>query len=375
MKEKVKINIKGQKKYLYSTRQITQIIDAISEKHYKNEVLREIVYSDDIRNVIVLDESAKVNQKYNDINEDNFQIDSSNLLQIYHKGLPYSLMIDKKIMLMNTTFKIFKELYQHSSEKNNKMSMETKKYLLFELYKILTSEEYSESSINEFLKQNSTYGDKKIKSIKNQIERTRTLFDKYEVYNSLDSKKKEEDDKYKDVRRIEKDFFKNFYSLSKPIIYIQLEDNSWKMLGVRMIKEKYFKHSNPKFVDINKVEQNSPLIIVLAVSSPFIPVLIKLSKSLCEASKKKKNQNKNLQEFEEIIQLTEEQYENPDLTLQEIKKIENELIEKIDELPESLQLKVKEIKEKLTENNISSLIENNLFIDKIDISEQDSRNH
>ena len=102
---------------MYSTRQITQIIDAISEKHYKNEVLREIVYSDDIRNVIVLDESAKVNQKYNDINEDNFQIDSSNLLQIYHKGLPYSLMIDKKIMLMNTTFKIFKELYQHSSEK------------------------------------------------------------------------------------------------------------------------------------------------------------------------------------------------------------------------------------------------------------------
>ena len=88
-----------------------------------------------------------------------------------------------------------------------------------------------------------------------------------------------------------------------------------------MIKEKYFKHSNPKFVDINKVEQNSPLIIVLAVSSPFIPVLIKLSKSLCEASKKKKNQNKNLQEFEEIIQLTEEQYENPDLTLQEIKKL------------------------------------------------------
>ncbi|MEJ7149254.1 hypothetical protein QJ785_10035 [Staphylococcus warneri] len=96
MKEKVKIDIKGQKKYLYSTRQITQIIDTISEKHYKNEILREIVYSDDIKNVIVLNESVKVNQKYNDINEENFRIDSSNLLQIYHKGMPYSLTIDKK---------------------------------------------------------------------------------------------------------------------------------------------------------------------------------------------------------------------------------------------------------------------------------------
>lgn len=373
MKEKVKIDIKGQKKYLYSTRQITQVIDTISEKHYKNEILREIVYSDDIKNVIVLNESVKVNQKYNDINEENFRIDSSNLLQIYHKGMPYSLMIDKKIMLMNVTFKIFKGLYQHYSEKNKKMSRETKEELLFELYEIITSEEYSESSINNFFKRNSTYDNKKIKSIKNKINNTIKMFDKYEIYKSLDSKQKE-DEKYRDIKKIEKNFLKNFYSLSKPIIYIQIENNNWKMLGVRMIKEKYFKHSNPKFVDTNKIEQNSPLTIVLAVSSTFMPILIKLSKILYESSLKKKNHNEDLKEFEEIIAITQSQYERPDLTLQEIKEIENELNERIDGLPENLQLTIKEIKEKLTENNINSILENNISIDMIDISEQDRRN-
>lgn len=373
MKEKVKIDIKGQKKYLYSTRQITQIIDTISEKHYKNEILREIVYSDDIKNVIVLNESVKVNQKYNDINEENFRIDSSNLLQIYHKGMPYSLTIDKKIMLMNVTFKIFKRLYQHYSEKNKKMSRETKEELLFELYEIITSEEYSESSINKFFKRNSTYDNKKIKSIKNKINNTIKMFDKYEIYKSLDSKQKE-DEKYRDIKKIEKNFFKNFYSLSKPIIYIQIDNSNWKMLGVRMIKEKYFKHSNPKFVDTNKIEQNSPLTIVLAVSSTFMPILIKLSKILYESSLKKKNHNEDLKEFEEIIAITQSQYERPDLTLQEIKEIENELNERIDGLPENLQLKIKEIKEKLTENNINSILENNISIDMIDISEQDRRN-
>ena len=49
MKSKIKINITGQKEYLYSTRQITQIIDIISEKHYKNEIINEIANSDKIK--------------------------------------------------------------------------------------------------------------------------------------------------------------------------------------------------------------------------------------------------------------------------------------------------------------------------------------
>ncbi|HDT6198513.1 TPA: hypothetical protein QF068_002745, partial [Staphylococcus aureus] len=211
------------------------------------------------------------------------------------------------------------------------------------------------------------------KYIKNKINNTMKLFDKYEIYKSLDSKQKE-DEKYRDIKKIEKSFSKNFYSLSKPIIYIQTENNSWKMLGVRMIKEKYFKHSNPKFVDTNKIEQSSPLIIVLAVSTTFIPILIKLSKKLYESSKKKKNHNENLKEFEEIIEMTQSQYERPDLTLQEIKEIENELNERIDGLPENLKLKIIEIKDKLTENNINSIIENDISIDMIDISEQYRRN-
>lgn len=120
---------------------------------------------------------------------------------------------------MNVTFKIFKRLYQHYSEKNKKMSRETKEELLFELYEIITSEEYSESSINKFFKRNSTYDNKKIKSIKNKINNTIKMFDKYEIYKSLDSKQKE-DEKYRDIKKIEKIFLKtSIVSLNRLFIY------------------------------------------------------------------------------------------------------------------------------------------------------------
>lgn len=370
MKEKVKISIKGQKEYLYSTRQITQIIDTISEKHYKNEILREIAYSKNIKNIIILDESVKINQKYNEIVEENFEIDSSNLLQIYHKGVPNSLLIDENILLMNTTFKIFRELYQHHSEKDIKMSLETKENLLFELYEIITSENNLEKHIYEFFKRNSTYKNAKIVSIKKKIYNTKKLYSKYKVYRSLKNEDKKKDDEYKDIRKIEKTFLRTFLRLSKPIVFVQFENGSWKMLGIRMIKEEYFTHSNPKFVDINKVEQNSPLQIVMSVSAPFIPILTKLTIAIYKSYSGKQRLKKNIQDFEKIIEMTEEQYNNPDLTLEEVKNMDIEINKKIDDLPDDIKSKIREIQETLPENNINSLIENNIYVEEIGISEQ-----
>ena len=370
MKEKVKISIKGQKEYLYSTRQITQIIDTISEKHYKNEILREIAYSKNIKNIIILDESVKINQKYNEIVEENFEIDSSNLLQIYHKGVPNSLLIDENILLMNTTFKIFRELYQHYSEKDIKMSLETKESLLFELYEIITSENNLEKRIDKFFKRNSTYKNAKIVSIKEKIYNTKKLYSKYKVYRSLKNEDNKKDDEYKDIRKIEKTFLRTFLRLSKPFVFIQFENGSWKMLGIRMIKEKYFTHSNPKFVDINKVEQNSPLQIVMSVSAPFIPILTKLTIAIWKSHSGKQRFEKNIQDFEKIIEMIEEQYNNPDLTLEEVKNMDIEINEKIDDLPEDIKSKIREIQETLPENNINSLIENNIYVEEIGISEQ-----
>ena len=77
-----------------------------------------------------------------------------------------------------------------------------------------------------------------------------------------------------------------------------------------MIKEEYFKHSNPKFLDINKIEQNSPLYIELAVSIQFIPILIKLSKSLRNSKEKDKSQEDDLRSLDEIIEMMENLYKS-----------------------------------------------------------------
>lgn len=384
MKSKIKINITGQKEYLYSTRQITQIIDIISEKHYKNEIINEIANSDKIKNIIILSESTKINQKYKDINENEFEIDSNSLLDIYHKGKPISLIIDKNIMLMNKTFELFENLYQHNNQRNIKMTLGDKEALLFELYKFILDEDYLK--VQKFFKSHSSYSKEKINSIIKSIKKTINLYKRVKTYEKLEkenkiNENKNEEDNYQDVKKIKNEFLQNFSRLSKPILYIQLDNkvndnsnlkNEWQMLGIKMIKEEYFKHSNPKFLDINKIEQNSPLYIELAVSIQFIPILIKLSKSLRNSKEKDKSQEDDLRSLDEIIEMMEKTYTNPDLTLNEINENEKELDEKIKKLPNKLKSKVYEMRNGLTEGNISSLKENKIHLTGIEINEEEN---
>lgn len=370
MKNKTKIEIKGQKKYLYSTRQITQIVDIISEKHYKNEIIQEIANTQNINNIIILDESAKVNQKYKDIHEKEFKLDSNTLLNIYHKGNPISMVIDKKIMLMNKSFELFKELYQHYRENDNKMTLDTKEKLLFELYEIITSKNYEESKLDKFFEKNSSYNQKKREKIKRELENIEILYEKHKIYKNLNNKDNVDENNYRSVKRLEKEFLKNFSKLSKPMIYVQLDNDNWKMLGIKMIKEEHFEHSNSQFLDTNKIEQNSPLLIILSVSTLFLPTLLKLSKVLCESNKKKKKQEENVKELKNIIETIEKQYKDPDLTIKKINENEHKLNEIINKLPQDLKSKVTEMKEELIKNNISPLIENNISIDKVEILEE-----
>lgn len=368
MKEKTKIEINGEKKNLYSSRQISQILDCISEKHYKNEIIHEITREYHIKNIIILDESAKLNLKYKNLNDEEFKIDSSSLLDLYHKGKPFSIIVDKKIMLMKLSFEIFEELFHHYRENKKKMDLETKRELLFELYEIVTSEKYSEEEIVSYFKRYSEYRVDKINLIKSKIQNISTLYDKYKKLSSMNISKKNSNE-YKDVKRIQKAFFNYFTRLSKPLVYIQLDNNMWKMMGVGMIQEDCFKHSNAQFLDVNKVQQNSPLIIILSVSSLFLPNLIKLSNDLIESNKKKKSNDDNLKKLESIIKSQETEYDNPDLKLEDIIEIENKLNKDIEEMPEELRNRVKEMNKIVVENNNVALKESNISIDKIEINE------
>ncbi|MFU1787509.1 hypothetical protein ACM3BO_00380 [Mammaliicoccus sciuri] len=139
-----------------------------------------------------------------------------------------------------------------------------------------------------------------------------------------------------------------------------------------MIKEEYFEHSNPQFLDINMIKQTSPLLISLAVSTPFIPIMIKLSHALYQ-SKVKDNQYKtNLTKLDDVIESNEIQLIQPDLTLNEIDEMEKKVNKKIDELPESLKSKIKEGQSAIINTSITSLRENKIYFENIEINNKDS---
>ncbi|PNZ77102.1 hypothetical protein, partial [Staphylococcus microti] len=281
MKDKIRVEISGEKKNLYSSRQITQIIDAISEKHYKNELVHEIIALNNIKNIVIMDESAKINHKYKDIDDEPFIIDSKSLLSIYHKGKLSSIIVDINLMLMSETFKIFRELYQNYNEHNEKMSIQIKEEMLFNLYSIIRTRRFTSNELDEFLQKYTSYTPRKIKSIKNKLNKTVNLYKKHKAYKYvyyIGSNK----DEYRDVIKLENEFSESFRRLSKPILYVQFDDNRWKMLGVKMIKEEHFQHSNSQFLDINTIKQESPLFIAISVSALFLPVLIELSIALCD---------------------------------------------------------------------------------------------
>ncbi|MCD5142310.1 hypothetical protein IVP04_13335 [Mammaliicoccus sciuri] len=370
MKEKTNIEIKGEKQKLYSSRQITQIIDLISEKHYKNEIIVEISNKNNIKNIIILDESIKMNQKYIGLVEDNFVIDSKSLLSIYHKGKPYSASIDLNIILMRECFIIFHQIFQHYQDNGHKMNMDDKETLLYELYQLLlnVNEEKFNSRFEKYFESHTSFDKKKVKRLKENLNKQLDLYNKFEIYNSTKANNDFKEENYKDVIRLEKQFIYHFNRLSKPMLYVQFENDQWKMLGVKMIKEEYFEHSNPQFLDINMIKQTSPLLISLAVSTPFIPIMIKLSHALYQ-SKVKDNQYKtNLTKLDDVIESNEIQLIQPDLTLNEIDEMEKKVNKKIDELPESLKSKIKEGQSAIINTSIPSLRENKIYFENIEIN-------
>lgn len=375
MKEKTNIQIRGEKQKLYSSRQITQIIDMISEKHYKNEIIVEISNFKNIKNIIILDESIRINQKYKGINEDQFGIDSKSLLAIYHKGKPYSISIDLKIILMRESFKIFHQLYQHYQENGNKMTMTDKENLLYELYQILLMAETEEfnSRFEQYFENNSSFDRNRISNIRKNLMRELDLYNKFEVYRSIKKNNNVKEENYKDVIRLEKQFVNHFNNLSKPMVYIQNKNEQWRLLGVKMIKEEYYEHSNPQFLDINLVKQNSPLLIILAVSTPFIPIMIKLSNALYQSKMKDNRYKANLNKLDDVIKIDEAKLNQPDLTLNEILEIDKNVNEGIDNLTESQKTKVREMQADLIETGISTLKENKLYFENIEINDEISK--
>ena len=76
-------------------------------------------------------------------------------------------------MLMNKTFELFENLYQHNNQRNIKMTLGDKEALLFELYKFILDEDYLK--VQKFFKSHSSYSKEKINSIIKSIKNNKSL--------------------------------------------------------------------------------------------------------------------------------------------------------------------------------------------------------
>lgn len=320
-KQHKKLNIKfagERKEMLYSTWQITKILDTIGDYNYKKNIIRELVEVQDIKNIIILDESAKVKLKYSKEDGNTFELNSDTLLELYHKGAPISLNIDRKYLIMYFTFKIFSKLYKEYNNNNEeKIDYATKKNLLFQIY-----EELLGNNI-DFLKKIKKQYKIEISEYENEISNIDKLLFKEELFDNLDAEERNKEE-YDDVRKMRNRFFYYFNTLNRPLIYVEFEDESYQLVGSNMINSKKFNHDNVDFLETKLIKQNSPLELILGVSIALLPQYTNLAIVLYNH---KREDKEDLEEISFLEDKVEELKNGPYFKLD--KKEENEFSEEL----------------------------------------------
>ncbi|HHC9127282.1 TPA: hypothetical protein ACN2RH_001744 [Staphylococcus aureus] len=301
--------IEGEEK-LYSPWQITRILDVLGDFYYKEFLLLELKQRSDVKNVYVMDQSIKINLKYLQEDGESFKLDEEGILNIYHKGIPYSLFVTKESVLLTEAFKLFSIIFSKYNDSGVRLNKEEKGKKLYALYNTLLKKDIEEAI--KYLKKE--YEKLQIpKRYFESILKAKDIYSNYDIYLKL-----EEEDKnkaaYNNIRQYEKKF-KNYFALNKrPIIYVEYED-SYQLLGSEFFNNNDFKHSNENFMETKQISQNSPLYISIAVSAAVAPSFVKL----CSKLNEQRDENRNRAEIEK------ETADEIDELEREVDELDNEL--------------------------------------------------
>lgn len=348
MNNKIDINFIGEKQTeLYSTWQITKIVDTIGDFNYKKLLIKEIYSHKNIKNILVLDKSINVSLKYVKEKGHIFSLDSESILEIYHKGSPFPLYVNKEYALMYELFEFFRVFVnKYNNYYNDNIKNEIKGELLFSLYKELISSFEIDKVINNFIIK---FEELKIRpsDYKNLI-KVNTVLDRYALYQKLDSKEQKKAE-YDEVKKYIKNFEYYFETLNRPLVYIVDKNDNYQLLNSELINNKKFIHENEYFLETRLIKQNSPLLITLGVSALMTPTFLNLGIELLKAQQEKnENQDEYNAKLEELKNLREEtsveesvNFENADIANIE-ETIENKAVRYLEDYNISFDIDLEE---------------------------------
>lgn len=366
--EKLYIQFIGEREYLYSGWEINQITSHLNNLYYKNEILNTVKSylreGTRPKNIIIMNDSIKLNNSYSKYNGGYLNLNNEEHLQnFYHLGSPVEYMYNEKIKKMFVLFELTRSLYSNNTE--SKLKFKKQKVflkILIEQRDDIPNGKILSNIISDMLRDANSHGLQEDVDISIQIERkVKSLKKFFESWDQIPENKNELN------RGIDsKDFKYCFKRLGKPIVCIYDEEtHSVKLLCIDMIAMQYFKEDNSRFLETKEIKQNSPLVITVGIAITFLPSLLKLGESVLKFTKTKKEYAKeelsleqetkmlmkDISDTEELIKRNEEIISShTEILNQEIFQADSQpdkeidaTIEKIDAMNTEMTLKFKDI--------------------------------
>ena len=306
---KKQITIQGNKdhEYLYSGWEINRITDNINNIYYKNEIINTVrnLLKTGIspKDIFIFNKSFSVEKKYYHIRTGKIKISAPSIKQLYYLGLPFSLKPNKQTILMNLFFQGYKEVYTICND--NSVNIPKTGDTLQKLYRDSKSNKIN-SLIDHILfiikECNQLTPTTKMESVNKKIKNKLANLDKdYKYINALDLK---DSDFLKNENIKKYDSFEYFFNkLDRPVVAVK-EGNTVRIICYDFIVKSKYNSSNPRFLETNKVSQNSPLFFLLSLSVTFLPSLVLVIK---KRKQLKTTQLQNLEESEIASEAIEEE--------------------------------------------------------------------
>ncbi|PFV93062.1 hypothetical protein COL08_22990 [Priestia megaterium] len=350
---KITVNLKSHRDYLYSGWEINQIGNSLNNVYYKNELINTLkallLNGTDPEDIYILNQSVKIGKSYNFIKDGRLNLRSSrDIALLYYLGSPIPLVPNKDPLKIYNIFEIYRFLYKKCNSLG--LNPPNRRYTLHELLEN-KSDIINAKLLKEYLKEkvyecNSTSETKEVdekilklfNSLDNSLKSFDSLFNDIELLDTFNEKYSSsigeglDVEKYKSLNKYFNFFFKTFNKLDRPFVCVyKREEQQLDVLCTDLISIKNFTEDNYRFFETKNISQNSPLTIAICIGLGFAPSLFKVGEALLLAKRNIVNAKNDLLQARAEIEETDSriaQHNEELIALQkEIDDVNNEIRE------------------------------------------------
>lgn len=397
---KITVNLKSHRDYLYSGWEINHIANSLNNVYYKNELINTIKSllsnGTNPEDIYILNSSVKIGLKYDFIKDGRMSLSSSrDIVNLYYMGSPIPLIPNANTLKVYYIFEIFRSLYKKCNSLG--LNPPTRRYTLHNLFEYrndITSskslKEYLENAIYECnpLEENKELDEKVVKlfrSLDTALKLFDNLFKDLELLNEFNKEYSSDIitglsiEKYISLNKYFNFFKRTFDKLERPFICVyKREEQQLYILCTDLISIKNFTEDNYRFFETKNISQNSPLVISICVGLGFAPSLFKIGESLLSARRTILETKKDLLKLKEETDDMELEITKHDEELSFLKKEINDVEDAIAEIETSTTKNqvITNAKEIISNNNLANRDMDNNFVNEVigSVEERNNKN-